>query len=554
MGLSLGGRRAMNGIAEPNKSLWRLVSLVALVGIIAALFAAQPWRNAILVQQHSLGQLQGGKWLKRLAERSSGINTTPAQAAPDVSADLPSGFYPAPVQISLASRAAEGTIRYTLDGSTPNEASAIYQEPITIKQTAVLRFRNISGAAAPGPIQLRSLVIGGDYRLPIFSLVLDPVHLWNRHSGIYVNYDNRGAKWQRPATVEYLEYLDSRQVRSLQFPATVGLQGNWTRKSRKKSFQLAYATTALHAADTGGLLKPENAGPKRAVVLRAAGINTNYRLGHELFRSVYGAAGGLVPRSTAVMLLLNGNPWGVYQLQGKIDKHYLRERFGAGDYEIVELTDDDGQTNPGSWKRLLNFIAARDLADDSEFAEVAKRIDLDNFTDYWLFNVYAGNMDWPHNNQLVFRKADGSQPWRWLSWDSDAAFQAEAVGHRTLEWSLRDRRRNDLAYGADGAPTDGESDFTGTQIMRSLLRNRAYRERFQLRFKQLLASDLAPTQLRGRFDRLIADLVPHLGVDWALWPRSQQNFVDGVDSVRRFIDNRPRYLEREFQAYFGRAD
>ena len=46
-----------------------------------------------------------------------------------------------------------------------------------------------------------------DFALPVFSLVLEPAHLWNRHAGIYVNYNKRGAKWQRPATVEYLDRL-----------------------------------------------------------------------------------------------------------------------------------------------------------------------------------------------------------------------------------------------------------------------------------------------------------------------------------------------------------
>jgi hypothetical protein len=254
------------------------------------------------------------------------------------------------------------------------------------------------------------------------------------------------------------------------------------------------------------------------------------------------------------MLLLNGTPWGVYQLQGKIDKNFLRERFGPGDYDIVEMTDDNGLPSPSSWKRLLEFVAGRDLAVDSEFARVAQLIDLDNFTDYWLFNVYSGNMDWPHNNQQLFRRSDGSQPWRWISWDSDAAFQVGAVGHQTLGWSLRDRRRNDLAYSDAGSQTDDENDFTGTAIMRSLLRNRAYRERFYARFKHLLANDFAPAVLHRRFDRVIGALVPNLGVDWALWPRSHENFVAGVESVRRFIDNRPRYIEREFYEYFGRAD
>jgi hypothetical protein len=535
--------------SELNKPLWGFISLVALISALAALFAVQPWRDAILTQQHALGQLQGGKWIKRLTARTRAADDIAAASASDVSANLGSGFYAQPVKLALASN--RETIRYTLDGSTPIQPSAAYHDPIVIDHTAVLRFRSFSPAAAPGPVGLRTFVVGTDFALPVFSLVLEPAHLWNRHAGIYVNYNKRGAKWQRPATVEY---LDRRQEQPLQFPAAVGLQGNWTRQARKKSFQLLYASTALRAPDADGLLKPENAGKKRTVVLRAAGVNTNYRLGHELFRSAFGAAGGLVPRSTPVMLLLNGKPWGVYQLQGKIDKNYLRERFGAADYEIVEMTEDDGRVGPGSWKPLLNFIAARDLIDDDAFRQVAKLIDLDNLTDYWLFNVFSGNLDWPHNNQFAFRSADGSQPWRWISWDSDAAFQGAAVEHRTLEWSLRDRRRDDLVYSSAGPQIDDDPDFFSGQIMRSLLRNASYRERFYRRFKQLLVTDLRPGAVAPSFRPLLAELEPRLGVDWAIWPRSQETFRDGVDSVRRFIDERPRHIQREFRQYFGRAD
>ena len=531
------------------KFLWAFVSLVALITTMAALFTVHPWRNALLIQQHALGQLQGGKWLKRLSERSQNGGEIAALSAPDVSADLASGFYTEPVQLRLSSNA-EKMIRYTLDGSTPNVTSPTYHQPIAVERTTVLRFRSFTAANALGPVELRSFVIGADYGLPVFSLVLDPVHLWNRYSGIYVNYNKRGAKWQRPATVDY---LDRRQVGSMQFPAMVRLQGNWTRQARKKSFQLDYASATLPTPDAVKLLKPDNAAAKRAIVLRAAGINTNYRLGHELFRSAYGAVGGLVPRSAAVMLLLNGSPWGVYQLQGKIDKNYLRERFGAGDYDIVEITDDDGRF-PRAWKPLIDVVTTRDLADESEFRKVAKLIDLDNLTDYWLFNVYSGNVDWPHNNQVVFRKADGSQPWRWMSWDGDAAFQGDAASHRTLEWSLRDRRRDDLAYSAHDQRSDDDPDLDSNQIMRSLLRNPSYRDRFYARFKQLLVTDFAPARLRGRFDRLVAELEPNLAVDWALWPGSQRNFIEGAASVRRFIDDRPRHVRREFQEYFGRSD
>ena len=47
--------------SERSKFLWRFALLVTLLLATAALFAMQPRRNAILIQQHALGQFQGGK-------------------------------------------------------------------------------------------------------------------------------------------------------------------------------------------------------------------------------------------------------------------------------------------------------------------------------------------------------------------------------------------------------------------------------------------------------------------------------------------------------------
>jgi len=527
--------------------LWTFMGLLIALSGAAALFARQRWHDQILAQQHGLGQVHGGKWLKRLAVRTSDYTGPRVDEGSDAHADLPSGFYRGPLKVQLTSEAG-APIRYTLDGSTPSDSSALYESPILLQRTATLRFRSFPADDLPGPVALRSYVIDADYGLPVFSLVIDPVHLWNRHSGIYTNWEKRGARWQRPAAVDYVR--DGRAL--LQFAAQAQIHGNWSRQATKKSFQLSYASGALGAKPGAELLKPLNSGANRSTILRAAAIDVNYRLGHDLFQSMFASAGGLVPQRAMVMLLLNGDPWGLYYLQDKIDENYLRERFGADDYEIAEYPEERNRPNPLSWQRLLDRVAARNLADPAEFGAVEQLIDIENLTDYWLFNIYAGNMDWPHNNYFAFRSRAGNQRWRWVSWDTDSAFRS--AEHKTLEWALRDQRRDDLAYLGDGRHTDHERFVVTTQIVRNLLRNRGYRERFYARFKQLLGADFAPAPLQARFDRLLSQMVPHLAVDWTRWPRSQQNFALGVNNVRRFIEERPARLRRHFQQYFDRSD
>jgi len=54
----------------------------------------------------------------------------------------PGGSYHAPVEVSLTMSEPGAEIRYTLDGSAPGKTDALYEKPIKLTQTAVLRARS----------------------------------------------------------------------------------------------------------------------------------------------------------------------------------------------------------------------------------------------------------------------------------------------------------------------------------------------------------------------------------------------------------------------------
>jgi hypothetical protein len=391
--------------------------------------------------------------------------------------------------------------------------------------------------------------MNGDFRLPVLSIVLDPASLWNKHSGIYANPEERGRKWQRAAHAEYFEDPPARPAR---FDAEIKIHGNWSRGALKKSFQMTYATTPLRATDTGTLPNAhEIPNAQRTVILRAAGIEPSYRLGDELFRSIFGTAGGLISRFTRVMVLLNGKPWGLYNLHEKIDQSYLEQRYGEGQYELVSqersprILSGDGT----GWKQLIDFFTTHDLTDDEEFRRAEQLIDINNFTDYKLFNIYAGNLDWPHNNEYAFRKAGEGERWRWISWDADETFQHDrGLRHNTLLWATRDELRHDLSYG--GTKSDAEEFLTSTLILRSLLRNPSYRNYFVSRFSDLLNSYLSTNRVEAQFAETLNEMEPLLKTDWVLWPRSKESYLRGVHGVRCFIAERQEVLGKHFQDKF----
>lgn len=537
-----------------GKIISGLIVAAALAASIGAFFLT-PLRNEILAQDDGLTELHYAKLKKTLAlltpanQDQARMAPLPGELlAPQVTADVQGGFYDKPVRVALTN-IKEAPIYYTLDGSIPTKRSLRYRTPLLIDHTTLLRFRSLLPAFLPGPTATHTYMIKEDFHLPVLSVGMSPASLWNKYSGIYANSEKRGRKWQRAAHAEYFEGPQSRPVR---FPAEMKIHGNWSRGAPKKSFQMTYSTAALEAMDTAGLLNsPEIKNPQRTVILRAGATDASYRLGDELFRSIFAAAGGLISRSTPVMVLLNGKPWGLYNIHEKIDQGYLKRRYGEGQYELVSqersprVLFGDGR----GWKDLIDFFTAHDLTDDEEFRRAAQLVDIDNFTDHRLFNIYAGNLDWPHNNDYAFRKIGQGERWRWISWDADETFQEDrSLEHNTLLWASRDGLRHDLSYG--GKKSDAEEFLTSTLILRSLLRNPSYRNYFISRFCDLLNSHLSTSRVEARFTEILDEMEPHLEADWTLWPGSKEAYSKSVVGIRSFIAQRPHILIKHFQDKF----
>jgi hypothetical protein len=143
-----------------------------------------------------------------------------------VSFSRPSGFYAAPITLSLESFGRSTEIRYTVDGSTPAADSALYAEPLSIAKSTVVKAVVMQEGEPVGKLQTQSYFINEASSLPVVSLVTDPAHLWDPKRGIYVlgtpdensqeqfipNDMRRGLEWRRPA---YLEFFDEKAICAL---------------------------------------------------------------------------------------------------------------------------------------------------------------------------------------------------------------------------------------------------------------------------------------------------------------------------------------------------
>ena len=471
-----------------------------------------------------------------------------------------SGFYKYSIEVFITTQN-NARIYYTLDGSTPDVRSMLYEEPLKIDNTSILRAIAVSPGLHPSLPVTATYIIGENYGLPVLSIVTDPENLWDESKGIIHNAWQRGEEWERPAAVSLIRS----DATVFDFEQDIGLRvhGGASRWVDKKSFRL-YWRGGTHLEYPLLPNKPEITRFRRLVVRsggndQATGWDGNLTwvmmrcwLQGELWRQ----AGGNASSHLSVILLLNGEMWGMYNIRERIDRFFLQENFGIdpNNVDLIKYEHPGRATvQEGSldeWNSLNEFFENADLTDPDVYRQAHELIDVQNFTDYTIMQIYAGNWDWPQNNVYAFRERTAGAKWQWILWDIDDAFMMRSpINHNTLQWGTRDRARRDLAppwYAEAGATT-----LHTTLMLRKLLENAEYREFFTGRAKHLLDTVLHPENVIQEIEE--GARMMEAGVKWETlrWGTTVEQWHNNIARIKEFARLRPNILRIHFINYFN---
>jgi len=116
-----------------------------------------------------------------------------------------------------------------------------------------------------------------------------------------------------------------------------------------------------------------------------------------------------------VHLYLNGIYWGLYNLHERpVASHYVA--YNGGDEENIDAINGGDATDgsKSAWNRMRNIVAGRN------WGEIQKVLDVDNFIDWTLLCLSAGNVDLKTDGN--WRAAGGgseNRPWHFYSWDGE---------------------------------------------------------------------------------------------------------------------------------------
>ena len=239
-----------------------------------------------------------------------------------------------------------------------------------------------------------------------------------------------------------------------------------------------------------------------------------------------------VQKYRPVVLYLNGQFWGVYFIREKANENYVAGNYNC-DVADVQITTFNGTDKP-EYKALVEYASTHDLSEQKHYDYVCSQMDVDNYTDFMIAEMYIANMD--IDNIKFFKTPD--MKWTWLFYDTDLSFSSP--GYDTV--------KNYTNPGGTG------SGSLSTELINALLKNPQFRENFLRRFAWQIENIWSTENVSARANELENLLQPEMQKDCDRWGYSYNNWLGSVEALRQFPEKRtPRIIEF-LQDYFDLTD
>lgn len=447
----------------------------------------------------------------------------------------------------------QDVIRYTLDATIPDSNSPIYQNPISIDESMVVRARIFRNGFLPSNTETRTYLLNVSHDIPIVSLVTDPDNLFDNDIGIYElgdDYENNlpffGANfwedWERQINFTLYEIDNSVGVN---FDAGIKIFGGWSRAQDQRSFSI-FARGQYGTSEIDYPLFPTNNYDKyQALVLRNAGndfLRSNIR--DITLTSLMDGSDIETQAYRSVATYINGEYWGLYNMREKVNEHYLVSRHNVNPDE-VDLMGPGGELIHGDdteYVELQNYLEGNSLFSDSKYQIVADQIDVENFIIYNIAQIYFNNTDWPGNN-IKYWKVKGGK-WRWILYDTDFGFGP---------WNPNSYNNNTLAFALEPNGPFWPNPPQSTLMLRRLVDNEQFRHQFINQFADELNSRFLPDQVEEHIINIATDAQLEMVKHYNRWDESIDFHNQQVGVMTNYAKVRQSIVKAHIRSVFNLA-
>lgn len=531
------------------------------------------------------------------------------------------GIYQEPVRIQMLA-GSQDVIFYTLDGSEPDSTSAVFSGSITAGFRSddppnLLMVDRVSHgymtyAPPVGNVQMATVIRARSYRngqwsrtitgtylvhpdgvnryqVPVLSLATDSLHFFGHQDGIYVtgvdfenwrntgdnrfldltfrggvpaNYFRRGREYEKPAHFEMFE-ADGRRV--IAQDIGVRIHGGLSRAMRLKSLRLYSRSDYGVSRFRYQIFPDEPLDNFNRLILRVSGQDMNKTMFRDaMMQQLVRHLSFETQAYRPAVLFLNGEFWGIHNIRERYDNDYFEIKYNLEPGQIDYLTGNASMVEGSRthYITMLDQLDAAFIAPNRRFEQAQTRMDMQNFSEYMLANIYFNNRDWPHNNIDFWRfQAPGGFDetadapldgrWRWMMFDTDMGFA----------WTDTHRESTYLSHVYDNTVrrVTREGEWS-TRLLRRLLTFPQFREDFANTHMDLMNTAFQPDRVLQVINTMAAAIEPHIqehmdrmGYHHDRWrlPQTVQEWDEAVDFMRRFAVDRPDTLNEHMRIHLG---
>jgi hypothetical protein len=500
-------------------------------------------------RNHSRGRITDGS-------STWGVFATPTYGTPNTGSwlsytekpvlSLAPGFYQGTQSVTMSVSDPSLTIRYTTNGSEPTTASTAYTGPISISQTTVVRARAFSTNAQIGPgfIETNTYFVNVTHQLPVVSVCGTQLgQLFGGSWGI--------------SPVGVLEYFETDGTLIDEVVGDFNKHGNDSWAYPQRGVDFVGRDEAGYDEDISHQLFITTPRDNFKRVILKAGANDNYPFSNGAhIRDAYvqslSQLGNLdldERSSSFVVVYLNGEYWGLYDIREKADDHDYTEYYYDQSREYKDSPNHihylktwggtwqeyGAPAAQPSWVALRTFILNNNMGDAANFQYVSDNFNWQSLIDYFVTGSVVVAADWLNWNTAWWR---GTNPdgdalgWRYVLWDMDNTF-----GHGTNYTGVPNTGPTANPCNVENLNDPGGQGHT--LVLNKLLNeNPMVYQYYVTRYADLMNTTYSCQFMLAKLDSMVAVMESEMPGQIAKWGGTYAGWESRVTTLRNWIINR----------------
>ncbi len=459
--------------------------------------------------------------------------------------------------LSIKNTATQYKINYTIDGKKPSSRSKKLVN-LVVKTTKHFQFRIRYDTI--DTIISRFYLFNNDSKLPNIAISIDPDDLWNDTLGIYVRgrkaywddsaghwYNcNYQKKWEKPV---FATYIDTNNNPFFDQKCGLKLFGESTRRQPDKSMKLIARSSYGKSRFDGKIFPNKPMTEYKQIAIRTSGNDYAKTRFKDVLSTYVSRNLGIDHMDyQATNLYVNGEYWGVYNLREKVNEHFI-----AGNHNVnkdsVNIIMGRWVRQQGSARRYMKmyrWFENLDTMDDAAYEKAKSFLDIRNYINYRVFQIYINNKD-SRGNIRYYNITGGEERFRMILYDTDLGWGSYRLN--LLEKSISSKR------------THWYNPKWSTMYLSKLMQNEEFKNEFATQFAHLMNTSLHKDTIIAAIDHLEYIYENEL-------PRTKENrpkhlkklffplkkWKDNVDHYRSYAKLKPTVMWSQLQITLNLED